>query len=132
MLLNISSFSAIVILKNSNIYIIKSNIFYLALYLAPPVAFKMESLLKKFAWPYELKSMQISVITSICERKNVFFVMRTGGGKSDCLILPALMDIHVGNPYFNRKTIIQLKYLKLFCIFVLQTWFILCYIYMVT
>ncbi|MBO0592332.1 DNA helicase RecQ [Cellulophaga sp. E16_2] len=52
----------------------------------------LHSSLKKYFGFSEFKGLQESVITSILEGKNCFVVMPTGGGKSLCYQLPALMQ----------------------------------------
>ena len=47
--------------------------------------------LKKFFGFNEFKGLQKQVINNICEDKNTFVVMPTGGGKSLCYQLPALV-----------------------------------------
>jgi ATP-dependent DNA helicase RecQ len=48
--------------------------------------------LKKFFGFTRFKGLQEEVIKSILNRKNTFVVMPTGGGKSLCYQLPALMQ----------------------------------------
>ena len=50
-----------------------------------------EELKKHFGFSY-FKGLQEDVITHILERKNAFVIMPTGGGKSMCYQLPALMS----------------------------------------
>ncbi|WP_024479956.1 DNA helicase RecQ [Cellulophaga baltica] len=52
----------------------------------------LHSSLKKYFGFSQFKGLQESVITSILEGKNCFVVMPTGGGKSLCYQLPALMQ----------------------------------------
>ena len=50
-----------------------------------------EELKKHFGFS-SFKGLQEDVITHILERKNAFVIMPTGGGKSMCYQLPALMS----------------------------------------
>ncbi|MEM5539819.1 ATP-dependent DNA helicase RecQ [Olleya sp. AS48] len=52
----------------------------------------MHSALKKYFGFGEFKGLQEQVIKSILEQKNTFVIMPTGGGKSLCYQLPALMQ----------------------------------------
>ncbi|RAJ17016.1 ATP-dependent DNA helicase RecQ [Olleya aquimaris] len=52
----------------------------------------MHSALKKYFGFDEFKGLQEQVIKSILEQKNTFVIMPTGGGKSLCYQLPALMQ----------------------------------------
>ncbi len=48
--------------------------------------------LKKYFGFSQFKGLQENVIKSVLERKNTFVIMPTGGGKSLCYQLPALMQ----------------------------------------
>src|SRR5690606_21200081 len=48
--------------------------------------------LKKYFGFSQLKGLQEDVIKSILARKNTFVIMPTGGGKSQCYQLPALIS----------------------------------------
>ncbi|MCB0436590.1 MAG: ATP-dependent DNA helicase RecQ, partial [Mangrovimonas sp.] len=52
----------------------------------------LHSALKKYFGFSQFKGLQESVISSILSRKNTFVIMPTGGGKSLCYQLPALMQ----------------------------------------
>ncbi|WP_111659131.1 DNA helicase RecQ [Olleya aquimaris] len=53
---------------------------------------ELHSALKKYFGFDEFKGLQEQVIKSILEQKNTFVIMPTGGGKSLCYQLPALMQ----------------------------------------
>ena len=48
--------------------------------------------LKKFFGFSKFKGLQEQVIRNLVDKKNVFAIMPTGGGKSLCYQLPALMQ----------------------------------------
>ena len=52
----------------------------------------LHSPLKKFFGFNKFKGLQEQVIKSIVDKKNTFVIMPTGGGKSLCYQLPALMQ----------------------------------------
>ena len=53
---------------------------------------ELHSALKTYFGFNKFKGLQEQVITSILENKNTFAIMPTGGGKSLCYQLPALMQ----------------------------------------